>query len=57
MSSSCSDHSFSGEGFMASYVISDASTSCGGSYHTTAGLLQSPGYPQPYPHNRCNNIG
>ena len=42
---------------MASYVISDASTSCGGSYHTAAGLLQSPGYPQPYPHNRYNNIG
>lgn len=55
-SPSPSDHSISGEGFSASYLMTDATSSCGGDYHTAAGLLQSPGYPQPYPHNRYTSL-
>ena len=48
----CSDHSVSGLGFTASYVLLDSASHCGGDYHTTTGLLTSPGYPQQYPHSR-----
>ena len=47
-----SDHSVSGLGFTASYVLLDSASHCGGDYHTTTGLLTSPGYPQQYPHSR-----
>ena len=48
-----SDHSVAGAGFTASYVMVDASRECGGRHTTDTGVLRSPGYPDPYPHNRC----
>ena len=47
-----SDHSVAEAGFTASYVLVDASRDCGGRYTTDTGVLRSPGYPDPYPHNR-----
>ena len=47
-----SDHSVARDGFTASYVILNSSTACGGNYFTTSGVLRSPGYPDPYGHNR-----
>ena len=48
-----SDHSVAGAGFTASYVMVDASRECGGRHTTDTGVLRSPGFPDPYPHNRC----
>jgi len=44
-----SDHSVAHDGFMANYVLVNASTVCGANYLTEVGLLQSPGYPVRYP--------
>ena len=51
-----SDHSIAGDGFTASYVLLDTRTQCGGHYTTDTGVIRSPGYPQPYPHSRYNNV-
>ena len=48
-----SDHSVAGAGFTASYVMVDATRECGGRHTTDTGVLRSPGFPDPYPHNRC----
>ena len=47
-----SDHSITGDGFTASYLLLDSRTQCGGTYTTDTGLVRSPGYPGPYPHSR-----
>ena len=47
-----SDHSVAGAGFTLSYVTVDTRRECGGRHTTDTGVLRSPGYPGPYPHNR-----
>ena len=42
----------SGDGFTLSYVLLDSRAQCGGTYTSDTGVLRSPGYPLPYPHNR-----
>ncbi|GFG35967.1 hypothetical protein Cfor_02931, partial [Coptotermes formosanus] len=46
------DSSASREGFSATYTTLDSSTMCGGTYFTSKGILQSPNYPNYYPHNK-----
>ncbi|XP_043205584.1 cubilin-like [Amphibalanus amphitrite] len=43
------DESITGEGFSASYASVNASTMCGGSYHTAYGEITSPNFPYNYP--------
>ncbi|PNF23973.1 hypothetical protein B7P43_G09286 [Cryptotermes secundus] len=46
------DYSASREGFSATYTTLDSSRMCGGTYFTSKGILQSPNYPNNYPHNK-----
>ncbi|XP_011637168.1 cubilin-like [Pogonomyrmex barbatus] len=42
-----SDWSYEGEGFILSYE-----TLCGGEFHESSGIIQSPFYPEPYHHSK-----
>ncbi|XP_037091349.1 CUB domain-containing protein 2-like [Pollicipes pollicipes] len=44
-----SDTSITHDGFAASFIGLNASTLCGGTYHTISGVLTSPNFPGPYP--------
>ncbi len=47
-----SDESIAHEGFSVSYVLLDESSVCGGNYHTTTGVVRSPGFPDNYGRGR-----
>lgn len=46
------DSSYAKEGFMATYTFIDASTTCGGYYFATTGVITSPNYPNYYPERK-----
>lgn len=47
-----SDFSNNNGGFTATYSFADATKLCGGRYFTSSGIIESPGWPKNYMHNK-----